>query len=702
MVGRDEGKELPPAYEVAAEETPPYNVGMTELFKKLDMGEVNADSVPETGAVVCHLKLLEAFYCMRQEVEGMEGLFVSGDEEEDIAKEWRWAIFVSRAVDRFEKWWNCLIVENSEPVLLKVSDDRSKRPSRRPPKGKLIEPNKMPPLDVLMVWHAFLLNPMAYAEDCWRFGVNGVIWNTEFPWRMINESIDSEYKYRVTEKHRAHFESKTGLPWDNLDDDPETKQKMVQCVRCRTRFGVRFSPVDGGASSCCYTSNAFEVVCPKCNGKVTHDTLRVNKFINDVASYEKYGTCLPATLVNVYSGLFNTPDKSCVIYLAVDDPKVKEQIAALPEAPSMMKVRSIMDAVFGDEKRKKRDLVIEYEGYFVRRFMSHYWDNSSSFSIDLEGAVHRQGTFIQKMHQNDWLHSPSLFNTVPGMIEKYANFFQLIRNNSSLMAVPTLDVDLVWHTHQLSANAYFNYSIVNAWKFVDHDDKVKETTLTDCFTRTVRLYESTFKKIYSECMCWLCLATREHRTNKKNPFSKPPQDALYDATIKGAYHPSKSDHKAHISTHNAVPDKDQRGRYHAILKSEYDEAYKRVQKRAKKLGRPVPPTCAFQPQPDDSTWHAAEFNPSLYSTPPLWMADEKSSYGDCCSGTCGAAISAGGSCTNGAGPAGCGAVTSSACGNVSSFSNGAGSQLLTATQSLAPGGNMFAPASASIDTGSAL
>lgn len=471
-------------------------------------------------------------------------------------------------------------MENTEPSLLKLSNDRSNLPLRCPPKGKLVEPNKLPPLDVLMVWHAFLLNPMAYAEDCSRFCVNDVIWNTQFPWKMVNVSIGSEYKYRVEEKHRAYFESKTGIPWNNLDDDPEKKEKVVQCVKCSAKFGVRFSPVGGEDPSCCYTSDSFEVACPQFDGKVSHDSLRVNKFVKDVESYEKYGTCFPATLVNVYSGFFNPPNKSCPIYDAVDDPRVKEQISALPNAPSMMKVKSIMETFFGDEKRKKRNLVIQYDGYFVRRFMSHYWDNSSIFAIDLEGAVHRQGTFIQKMHQNDWLHCPSLLNTVPGMIEKYANFFQLIRNNSSLMAVPTLDVDLVWHTHQLSANAYFNYSTINAWKFIDHDDKVMETTLTDCFTRTVRLYESTFKKIYSECMCWFCLATREHRTNKK-PLSKSPQDALYDAAIKGVYNPSNSNYRAHISTHSAVPDKDQRGRQQAILKSEYEEAHKRVQKSQK-------------------------------------------------------------------------------------------------------------------------
>lgn len=100
----------------------------------------------------------------------------------------------------------------------------------------------------------------------------------------------------------------------------------------------------------------------------------------------------------------------------------------------------------------------------------------------------------------DWLHIPSLSCCISGIISKYFNFFNLVRNYPSLIAIPTLDVDLVWHTHQVSANAYYNYSIRQACIFIDQDDKVKESTLSDCFTRTNQLLESSFKSIRNACV----------------------------------------------------------------------------------------------------------------------------------------------------------------------------------------------------------
>ena len=43
------------------------------------------------------------------------------------------------------------------------------------------------------------------------------------------------------------------------------------------------------------------------------------------------------------------------------------------------------------------------------------------------------------------------------------------------MAVPTLDVDLAWHTRQLSPYNYMMYTVKMTKQFVDHDDKVAET-----------------------------------------------------------------------------------------------------------------------------------------------------------------------------------------------------------------------------------
>ena len=59
---------------------------------------------------------------------------------------------------------------------------------------------------------------------------------------------------------------------------------------------------------------------------------------------------------------------------------------------------------------------------------------------------------------------------------RYSRFFEMLTDaNLRQMLVPTLDIDLVWHTHQLTMYGYFRDcrgSPVHT--VIDHDDKVDE------------------------------------------------------------------------------------------------------------------------------------------------------------------------------------------------------------------------------------
>ena len=140
----------------------------------------------------------------------------------------------------------------------------------------------------------------------------------------------------------------------------------------------------------------------------------------------------------------------------------------------------------------------------VRRMMSRYWDNFSPFALDLVGAVMRQGIFVDKMHRIDWLHSPSAAATMQRLITKYTRFVDIMAQNPKQIAVPTLDVDLAWHTHQLSPRAYYDYVVKKCDKFVDHDDKIEEEKLSTAFEWTSKMYQEMYGEVYSECTCWYC------------------------------------------------------------------------------------------------------------------------------------------------------------------------------------------------------
>lgn len=113
----------------------------------------------------------------------------------------------------------------------------------------------------------------------------------------------------------------------------------------------------------------------------------------------------------------------------------------------------------------------------IRRTMSCYWA-SSLFSLDLTAAVRRHGAFIAKMHVLDWLH---LTSTTRSLLTKYERYFAILPRFPDQIAVLTLDIDLAWHTHQLSRPNYDNYSLATTGVFIDHDDQIAEGTLSTAY-----------------------------------------------------------------------------------------------------------------------------------------------------------------------------------------------------------------------------
>ena len=62
------------------------------------------------------------------------------------------------------------------------------------------------------------------------------------------------------------------------------------------------------------------------------------------------------------------------------------------------------------------------------------------------------------MDNLDWLHSPTLSTTMDRLIRQYTCFLEIIFKKPGQMAVPTLGVDLAWHT-PISILLSYNQSI---------------------------------------------------------------------------------------------------------------------------------------------------------------------------------------------------------------------------------------------------
>lgn len=480
-----------------------------------------------------------------------------------------------------------------------------------------------------MVWHAYTLNPRCFLEDCFRYGKID-FYATGIPWALVDSAINpSDLEYSPSDDARRNFEATTGCAWDNI---LTKSQKHLQCPGCLEDMAVPWTEGAGFTSGKIfhlgtgYADKDFETKCNRCGLVFSHDALRVAKFRRDVellcspADLPLSGTVLEHTGQPPWLGRVKLMPPACSIPngllkagLAL---QVQEQLVFRKDgspAPDMNIVKKLWEEGIKDKKivstakRSLNNATSKPEGRAIRRMMSRYWFNDSPFALDLVGAVIRQGTFIEKMHNIDWLHSPALMSTMQRCVLKYGRFFDIMVKNPRNIAVPTLDVDLAWHTHQTHTLSYYAYSNRLAVQLIDHDDKIEESKLNTFFTWTSKTYQDKYGEPYSECTCWYCEAVRESHTSSVSRLFKTSssraQEKLHDAEDVSS-DPLKS---AHISAHNAVKDYDtdvQSRIQHARL----DKAYHAACARAKKKGRQPP-------KRDDYYYHCYWGYPMMYPYP---------------------------------------------------------------------------------------
>ncbi|KAF2267846.1 hypothetical protein CC78DRAFT_511594 [Lojkania enalia] len=675
--------------------------------------------LPTAIECIAHLKLLHAFAKLRHEIGNREGLFgIDIGAKPDLAeriREKRWTVFVTKAVDRFAIWWETLPkTSHLFPMPIRTSDFESMKPTRFPEEGDGMGDNiisALPPLDVLMVWHAYMLNPRLYLEDCMRMNKHK-IWHTPFPWETIYSAIDdATFTYSPPETAITTWGKSTYLPWNSLDDE---NLKSLTCPKCTRAITVPWTaPATTGGSEALesylsrdigFAGENFQGICPACGLLITHEKLRVGKFIDDVHAMCLYsrpmlGTILatngvppmtssgkkisthdpffPNRIVQTLYEFRPITLRSNIEKLSI--PVLKSRFQGVMISPSQVKAVN--------SGQYKQDFVAKESKIAVRKMLSHYWDNSSPFGLDLVGAILRQGSFVQKMRKIDWLHSPAAMSTMQRLIVKYHRFVRIIAENPKRIAVPTLDIDLAWHTHQLTPRIYFRYTVSETKKFLNHDDKIPEFSLHNSFQWTSTAYEKKYGQPYSECACWYCECTREPLrssfTNRINPLRSP---KAYDVDNVSETLPKDVVTGPHVSAHNAVKMEghttmfapqgtwaQHRRREFEELDLRYAKVCKRYQK--KKKGDETPS------RDNDAYIYGAYGYPMYYPVFIPYYAEPTSEgdryttvnggggggCGGCAAGTCSGGATLG-SCAGGVGTPGCKA----SCGGHGDASGGCG------------------------------
>ncbi|KAK4223575.1 hypothetical protein QBC38DRAFT_45740 [Podospora fimiseda] len=739
----------PPIEEQIQEQAPPpsYTVENQRVIDEIDLTAAfenlrldNGPHDPNSERCLAHLKLLFTIQTMKEEVGYTDGLFglwdslagpidelvppgspdtkkekgvTVGDELQKILRdrifsnlslmrEKRWALYVARAVDRYETWWKTLPGKPLTEFDMETpgSTTYADFPSDVPMLLFGWNEENLPPLDVLMVWHTHMLNPRAYLEDCMLAGLRS-LWLTGMPWSAVNQVIDNNFAYKVSDRAKADWTKSTGLAWDNAD---EPMVKTVNCPHCEvpneipwTTCGIskdyRGRIDDDVATNLVghgYGDGELHHPCvgAACGIVIQRQLLCVAKFVKDFKSLlGPESRPMPGTILDPVTGKpQHRPLRSDPLPRTFPNQMLKSGVdemricfmdlltTGLDRIPdlSMKHVRTKIEMVLKSgrnirEITGRRATLDTIARISIRKMMSRYWDNHSLFALDLAGGVMRQGVFIEKMYKLDWLHSPSARDTMKRLLVKYERFMSIVVKGTweKKIAVPTLDVDLAWHTHQLSPSAYYTWTVRNVNKFLDHDDKIDEGTLNKQFEWTSKQYQERYNEVYSECTCWYCESIRSTHISSIGSALRLSNNESIAETFhtSGRATQCSPTNSAHISAHNAVTAHSNlngdntnttvtqrvKAQLAALQQKRLENAYAKVCARSAKQGRKPPERetyydhWGFMVPYQYPYMYAVWWYPGMYyGYPPMAMTACGNGWGDCASGTCGGGVASGG------------------------------------------------------------
>ncbi|KAG5636119.1 hypothetical protein H0H81_009051 [Sphagnurus paluster] len=475
-----------------------------------------------------HLALLHAFVMLRTEIDTLDDNtlpFIPTDTDR------RWAWFVGLAVERFSLWCGSLTSGDSRKTAVEF----------------------LPPVDVLMVWHAYMLNPWWYAEDCLRVPtLRHLAEATPIFSSSLAHNLESILAAEPSQERRDSWYARTGKAFEPLEDAQRHLIRDIRCPKCRGLITIPYMNAEGTG----YLQQNFQAQCPRdgCYNvpKITKAVLGARKLAENLArdrSRDEFAFFLAGTIhtPQTHSDLargalvkqtvlghsrFKRPNNS---------PLEEDWVVSMLEK-NLFRLDQIRAAMANKMRAGG--------GKLLARIFTAYTDGEM-FSVDLVGAVIRQGSFVKKMNDLQWTE-PGFFDTkedevaLQHAIARYHAFLDLMAASPVAFHVPTLDIDLAWHTHQLLGKSYNDKCMTHVGRYIDHDDKVEERTLSSSFDVTCRAWKERFNIPYTHCGCPLPGQTIGQRLSR----------LVQNYKLKPSYliPPAREDLLAatHPSDHNAV------------------------------------------------------------------------------------------------------------------------------------------------------
>ncbi|CCA71946.1 hypothetical protein PIIN_05881 [Serendipita indica DSM 11827] len=462
----------------------------TELPEEFYVGMTSIRPLVTVSELQAHLRLLGAFHKLKADVESQdEGLAAK---DKDLA----WVVFVNKAVVSFFNWMT----------------------SKRGPTRLPLDDTAMPPLPVIMVWHTYLLNPRHYYEDSQRISNNYSKHLTileEFPLELAASLIDEESlgAYPPSEKRRKTFEDRATSTYDILLVTYVEDGLSLPCPFCE-HLNPHVTWVANGERG--FAQPRFEHKCEGCHQTFNKGNIGVGRFVDEFIMKKKGESIyFPETYLRArdgikdiysaearYSKIFKQLDEEwALISSSTGDRKEQKKLLA----STLRWDPDVLCDVMHTSSQPRIPLDRDARVKLLHRLATAY-SHAGYASLDLVAAVLRQATFIDKIvhmgwtRPGRWEHADSLAPLVRS-VARYHAFLDLMYTNSWSLLVPTLDIDLSWHTHQLKGRTYRERTLSILGRTPNHDDSIDAGVISSRYDQTAKLWRERFGVPYSVCGC---------------------------------------------------------------------------------------------------------------------------------------------------------------------------------------------------------
>lgn len=471
----------------------------------------------ELGDMENHLRLLAAFRDLRRQASasGEVPPPYGAQQEKPLPTSEQWTATLVKALVRFEAYLTKVLPRAPDFAAPKLTMDdlnigefeERKRAFHDVPDAFL------PPVDVALIWPVYMLNPSRYYEDMYNVDSRYVLGYFRFP---LGRSLD-------TPAARETWEMLTETPFDVFQW--HTPSHAVGCPTCGAANDVAWSELSAGS---------WHTKCASCSSLVSSGTVLGKRWAADAARWTMGGSDVEGFRLrggiispfnsrvfqkdpfmpgltrlfenkretklanhNLYDKPLWTTEQDIYghIVQGTQDPMNffarHQDVKEIGEAV-LAETRTTIDwkhmAVQAESLRKELALRV---ALMMRCYTAAH--PLSDASLDLVQAAIRQTHFLMDMEELGWLDAPKEADLGNARMRYYAWLGLAILNDD---IIPTLDIDLAWHTHMLNPQ-YYAFTFRTLGHFLNHDDTVGAGTLEKEFARTEGYWEQVYKQPFS-------------------------------------------------------------------------------------------------------------------------------------------------------------------------------------------------------------